>query len=204
MKAEREKTGISRIIKKLRERIQTSEGTVSLSAVLDVLSELGCENLTSVNGEDGIKAVEWAILYQRSWLGITKSGSITPQTLVITRKDDELRYACKSGEEIIGSRADSLYDPLGHLGTSSREGISPIRAVYEFLAPFVLEDHRQIANTDVFGFQFLRGCDPKDKDVKVRIGGVEFTFAPNRKSNVLAGKLKVNLPRNGKPIRFID
>lgn len=178
----------------------------SLDKVGDTLTKLGCSNITIVSKEGKTDSVEWTIDYFEPFL-FGRPRHIVPRTLAIKQSDNgSLMFSCKYDLEEIKTGKDGCVTPLkewigetddcqGYV-SDSNERLSPTIVVFYFLNPFVSEKHTPLARTDVWGFQFLKGDKPKDKEAKARIGGVTFTLTPDKKQNTtLGGKLKIELPK---------
>lgn len=165
----------------------------SLDEVGETLEKLGCANITKVQDGDKISSIEWTVDYNKC-IGLGP-GKISPRTLAFYLDENEaLRYSCKVESQEFKSLEDGRVPNTLHFSGNAEETFSQVKGTYYFLFPFAQENHEVLAHTDTFNFQFM-GTDDNNSDVRVRIGGVQFTFIPSVRSNSpLEGKVKIEVP----------
>ncbi len=167
----------------------------TLEEVIATLARLECANISKVMDDDQIIAVEWIIDHERAVLGLGHQGDITPRTLQFSVGDEgSLKFACKVSSKKFETDKNGRVPNTLEWSSDTTESFTQAKATYYFLFPFAQEKHAELAPTDTFNFQFT-GTDDNDAGVRVRIGGVKFTFIPKTGPNSpLKGEAIIEVP----------
>lgn len=168
----------------------------SLDELADTFEKLGCQKVLKTQKNGKTCAVEWSVDYQPPFLGFVGEGKTIPiHTLVFDQSSDgSMNFSCKINSEDFKTNSGRRIPNTLKWSNNAEETFSPSMGTYYFSFPFAQEQHNRLANSDLSGFQF-EGSKDKDRKVKVRIGGIKFTFVPiTEPVSILGGKVQIETP----------